>query len=69
MDNNVNTASSLRLAAKLIEANKDFQLIIIPNRDHGLADHPYFIRKRWDWFVKNLAGEEPPKEYKIKTYE
>ena len=69
MDNNVNTASSLRLAAKLIEANKDFQLIIIPNRDHGLADHPFFIRKRWDWFVKNLAGEEPPKEYKIKTYE
>lgn len=69
MDNNVNTASSLRLAAKLIEANKDFELLIIPNRDHGLADHPYFIRKRWDWFVKNLAGEEPPKEYEIKSYE
>ena len=68
MDNNVNTASSLRLAAKLIEANKDFELLIIPNRDHGLADHPYFIRKRWDWFVKNLTGEEPPKEYEIKLY-
>lgn len=68
MDNNVNTASSLRLAAKLIESNKDFELLIIPNRDHGLADHPYFIRKRWDWFVKNLAGEEPPKEYKIESY-
>lgn len=68
MDNNVNTASSLRLAAKLIENNKDFELLIIPNRDHGLADHPYFIRKRWDWFVKNLAGKEPPKEYEIKSY-
>ncbi|MEZ5105589.1 MAG: prolyl oligopeptidase family serine peptidase [Draconibacterium sp.] len=68
MDNNVNAASSLRLAAKLIEANKDFELLIIPNRDHGLADHPYFIRKRWDWFVKNLTGEEPPKEYEIKSY-
>jgi len=47
MDNNVNTASSLRLAAKLIENNKDFELLIIPNRNHGLADHPYFIRKKW----------------------
>jgi dipeptidyl-peptidase 4 len=65
----VNTASSLRMAAKLIEANKDFELLIIPNRDHGLADHPYFIRKRWDWFVQNLAGVQPPKEYEIKSYE
>ncbi len=68
MDNNVNTASSLRLAAKLIENNKDFELIIIPNRNHGLADHPYFIRKKWDWFVKYLLNEEPPKEYEIKSY-
>ncbi|MBN1822467.1 MAG: DPP IV N-terminal domain-containing protein [Prolixibacteraceae bacterium] len=68
MDNNVNTASSLRLAGELIKNNKDFELLIIPSRDHGLADHPYFIRKRWDWFVKNLMGEEPPKEYEIKSY-
>ncbi|MDX1284874.1 MAG: DPP IV N-terminal domain-containing protein, partial [Draconibacterium sp.] len=44
MDNNVNPASSLRLAAELIKHNKDFELIMIPNRNHGLADHPYFIR-------------------------
>jgi dipeptidyl aminopeptidase/acylaminoacyl peptidase len=68
MDNNVNTASSLRLAAELIKHNKDFELIIIPNRNHGLADHPYFIRKRWDWFVKYLLGVEPPKEYEVKSY-
>jgi len=68
MDNNVNTASSLRLAAELVKHNKDFELLIIPNRNHGLADHPYFIRKRWDWFVRHLMGQEPPKEYEIKTY-
>lgn len=68
MDNNVNTASSLRLAAEFIKHNKDFELLIIPNRNHGLADHPYFIRKRWDWFVKHLLGEEPPKEFEIKSY-
>lgn len=65
MDNNVNPASSLRLAGELIKANKDFDLLIIPNRRHGLSDHPYFIRKRWDYFVKHLLGVEPPKEYKI----
>lgn len=65
MDNNVNPAATLRLAGELIKANKDFDLIIIPNRRHGLNDHPYFIRKRWDYFVKHLMGQEPPKEYSI----
>ena len=45
--------------------NKDFDLIIIPNKRHGLGDHPYFIRKRWDYFVHHLLGVIPPKEYKI----
>lgn len=65
LDNNVNPASTLRLAGELIKANKDFDLLIIPNRRHGLNDHPYFIRKRWDYFVKHLMGQEPPKEYSI----
>ncbi|MCP5052280.1 MAG: prolyl oligopeptidase family serine peptidase, partial [bacterium] len=60
MDNNVNPASTLRFAGKLIEAGKDFDLLIIPNRDHGLGNHPYFIRKRWDYFVKHLLNVEPP---------
>jgi dipeptidyl aminopeptidase/acylaminoacyl peptidase len=68
MDNNVNTASSLRLAAEFVKHNKDFELLLIPNRGHGLADHPYFIRKKWDWFVKHLLGEEPPKEYDVESY-
>ncbi|MCP5102350.1 MAG: prolyl oligopeptidase family serine peptidase, partial [bacterium] len=54
MDNNVNPASSLRLAAELIGANKDFELLIIPNANHGLGKSAYFYRKRWDYFVKHL---------------
>ena len=69
MDNNVNPASTLRFAGELIKANKDFDLLIIPNRSHGLSDHPYFIRKRWDYFVRHLMGVEPPKEYEIKEDE
>jgi dipeptidyl aminopeptidase/acylaminoacyl peptidase len=66
MDNNVNPASTLRLAGELIKANKDFDLIIIPNRTHNLRMDPYFTRKRWDYFVEHLLGVDPP-EYKITT--
>ena len=65
MDNNVNPASSLRLAGELIKANKDFDLLLIPNRDHNLGGHNYFTRKRWDYFVRHLLGVEPPREYEI----
>lgn len=68
LDNNVNPASTLRLAGELIKANKDFDILIIPNKYHGFGDHRYFIRKRWDYFVKHLLGVEPPKEYEIKPF-
>jgi len=65
MDNNVNPASTLRMAGELIKANKDFDLLLIPNRDHNLGGHNYFTRKRWDYFVRHLLGVAPPKEYEI----
>ena len=51
------------------QANKDFDLLILPNVDHGVGDHPYFIRKRWDYFVEHLLGVEPPTEYEITVEE
>lgn len=65
MDNNVNPASTIRFAAELIKHNRDFDLLIIPNRRHGLADHPYFIRKRWDYFYEHLAGKKPPTGFEV----
>ena len=50
----------------LIKANKDFDLLLLPNQRHGYGiDAPYVMRRRWDYFVKNLLGVEPPKEYKL----
>jgi len=69
MDNNVNPASTYRLAAELIKHNKDFDLIITPNDDHGdLWGNKYFIRRRMDFFVKHLWDIEPPKEFEFKEY-
>jgi len=50
----------------LIRANKDFDLLMLPNRDHGFGSEPYVIRRRWDYFVRNLLGVEPPKEYQLR---
>ncbi len=66
MDENVSPAASLRLANELIEANIDFDFLLIPNGVHGSArTHPYVVRRRWDYFVRNLLGLEPPKGYRI----
>ena len=48
----------LRLADALIEADKDFDLLIMPNQPHGLGNHPYFTRRRWDYFVRHLLEVE-----------
>ncbi len=65
MDTNVPVYNTLLVADKLIEANKDFDLILFPNRGHGFSMEPYMMRKRWDYFVKHLLGAEPPKEYEF----
>jgi len=65
-DPNVNVAQTMRLANALIEADKDFEMLILPNVDHGILRNKYFQRRMWDYFVRNLLGEKPPKNYRIK---
>jgi dipeptidyl-peptidase 4 len=68
MDDNVPPYNTYLVADALVKANKDFDLLIFPNARHGYgADSYYMMRRRWDYFVKNLLGVEPPKEFKIKA--
>ncbi|MCE5171865.1 DPP IV N-terminal domain-containing protein [Paenibacillus profundus] len=67
MDDNVHPAQTLRLVDALIHANKDFDLLVMPNVGHSIDRNPYFIRRKWDYFVQHLLGVEPPKEYQIKS--
>jgi len=70
MDDNVHPAQSYQLIDALIKANRDFDMLSLPNANHGLmsltnAESPYFLRRRWDYFVVNLMGATTPKGYEI----
>ena len=65
MDSNVHPNTTLLLMDALIEANKDFDVMVFPNRGHGYAGEPYNVRITWDYFVRHLLGKEPPFGYRI----
>jgi dipeptidyl aminopeptidase/acylaminoacyl peptidase len=69
MDDNVPPNQTLLVVDALIKANKDFDLLMIPNAAHGYgAASQYMTRRRWDYFVRYLADAIPPPEYEMKPY-
>jgi len=44
----------------LIRADKDFDLLIVPGANHDLMNHPYVVRRKWDYFVTHLMAAVPP---------
>ncbi len=66
MDTNVPVYNTLLVVNELIRHNKDFDLILFPNRGHGFGNEPYMVRRRWDYFVRHLLGAEPPENYEIR---
>ncbi|OCX54027.1 peptidase S9 [Mucilaginibacter sp. PPCGB 2223] len=67
MDNNVPPQNTLLVVEALEKAGKSFDLVIFPNSAHGYGSYSsYMMRRRWDYFVKNLLGAEPPYDYQIK---
>ncbi|HWR36806.1 MAG TPA: DPP IV N-terminal domain-containing protein [Clostridia bacterium] len=65
LDDNVSPSATLQFADALIKANKNFDMLIVPNQYHGEGRNPYVIRRRWDYFVQNLAGVAPPSGFEI----
>ena len=62
-DTNVPPYNTLVVVEALIKANKDFDMLMLPNRGHGFAREAYMMRKRWDYFVQHLMAVTPPKEF------
>ncbi|MEO5812919.1 MAG: DPP IV N-terminal domain-containing protein [Rhodanobacter sp.] len=69
MDDNVPPYETLLVVDALIKANKNFDMLLLPNARHAYAeDTPYVTRRRWDYFVQYLAGHTPPPEYALKPW-
>lgn len=69
LDENVPPLASLRLADALIKANKDFEFMMVPNADHFLDAVPYYQRRRWDFFVRELLNQTPPEAYPMRPFD
>jgi dipeptidyl aminopeptidase/acylaminoacyl peptidase len=66
MDDNVPPYNSYLVADALMKANKEFDMLVLPNARHGFGPlNNYMMRRRWDYFVRHLMGAEPPKDYEI----
>lgn len=65
LDANVHPSASRALIAKLVEADIDHDVILLPHGDHASPEtDPYYVRRVWDFLCRNLIGAEPP-PYKI----
>ncbi len=60
VDNNVHHAGTVRLMNALIKANKRFDFLLMPGKQHGYGDmQPYFSQRLYEYFVEYLLGDKP----------
>jgi dipeptidyl-peptidase-4 len=58
-DDNVHVQNSIALVRALIDAGKDFDLVIFPRKEHGIAgsvDRVHLYKKMSDFFDRHLKG-------------
>lgn len=65
LDDNVDPASTMQVVDALVRANKDFELVVLPGVGHTMGES-YGEHKRYDFFVRNLMGVNPPKWEEVK---
>ena len=65
VDNNVNPVETMRFVDALVKANRNFDMLLVPNMYHGGGRNLYLVRSRWDYFVEHLLGITPPENFEI----
>jgi hypothetical protein len=56
----------MRLVERLIAADKDFELLVVPSSDHAFVGYDHYLnRRRWDFLVRHVRGAEPPPGYRL----
>jgi len=62
-DDNVHVQNSIALVRRLIDAGKDFEFMVYPQKEHGIsgpADRTHLYRKMTTFFDRYLKGSETP---------
>jgi len=52
LDTNVDPASTMQVVDALIKADKDYELLVFPGKNHGAGSSVYGIRRRIDFFCR-----------------
>lgn len=61
MDDNVSPQLTLRLVERLIQLDKDFEMLVVPGAEHLFFGYEHHInRRKWDFLMRHLLGVEPP---------
>ncbi len=55
LDRNVDPATTTQVARKLIDANKDFEFLLVPGAGHGACETPWASKRRTAFFMRELA--------------
>jgi dipeptidyl aminopeptidase/acylaminoacyl peptidase len=56
LDSNVDPATTMQVAQRLIDAGKDFELLVIPGAGHGCAESEYGNLRRAQFLFEHLGG-------------
>ena len=64
-DDNVDPSSSYQVVNALQKAHKDFDFLLITGAHHTMGES-FGEHKRYDFFVKNLLGIDPPEWKDVK---
>ena len=60
VDTNVDPSSTMQVVDALIAADKDFEMLLVPNGGHGIGERPHLRRKRVEFFQRTLGGPKGP---------
>ncbi len=55
MDRNVDPATTTQVVKKLIDADKDFEFVLLPGKGHGAGESAWAAKKRLNFLKQNLS--------------
>ena len=65
LDTDASTTGTFRLIDALQQANKDFDMILLPTEGHDMPT--YALRRSWDYLVEHLLNTQPPSAFPLTT--